>query len=76
MSSRPFQRILHEDLRFHPYKINVTHELKEQDKASRVNFYRQFLDTVNNDEGVLDALIISDEAHFHLSGFVNKQNFR
>jgi hypothetical protein len=38
MSSRSLQRILHEDLRFHPYKIHVTHELKEQDKASHVNF--------------------------------------
>jgi hypothetical protein len=76
MSSRSLRRILHVDLRFHLYKINVTHELKEQDKASRVNFCRQFLDTVNNDEGVLDVLVISDEAHFHLSGCVNKQNFR
>jgi hypothetical protein len=67
---------LHEDLRFHLYKIQVTHKLKEQDKASHVNFYRQFLETVNNDEGVLDVLIVSDEAHFHLSGYINKQNFR
>jgi hypothetical protein len=67
---------LHEDLRFHPYKIHVTHELKEQDKASRVNFCRQFLDIVNNDEGVFDNLIMSDASHFRLSGNVNKQNFR
>jgi hypothetical protein len=76
MSSRSLRRILHEDLRFHPYQIHITHELKEHDKAARVNFRRQFLDIVKNDEGVLDDLIISDEAHFHLSGYVNKQNFR
>jgi hypothetical protein len=31
---------------------------------------------MNNDEGVLDVLIMSDETHFYLSGYVNKQNFR
>jgi hypothetical protein len=65
---------LHEDLRFHPYKIHVTHELKKkQYEVSRVNTCRQFL---NNDEGVLGVLITSDEAYFHLSGCVTKQNFR
>jgi hypothetical protein len=73
MSSRSLGRILHEGLRFHLYKIHVTHDLKEQDEASRVNFCRQFLDIVNNYEGVLDILIMSDEAHFHLSGYVNNQ---
>jgi hypothetical protein len=76
MSSRTLVRILHQDLRFHPYKIHITHKLIEQDKASHVNFHRQFLDIVNNDEGVLDVLIMSDEAHFHLSSYINKQNFR
>jgi len=52
------------------------HKLKELDKASHVNFSRHFLDIVDNDEGVLDVLIMLDEAHFHLSGYVNKQNFR
>jgi hypothetical protein len=28
------------------------------------------------DEGEVHILFMSDEAHFHLSGFVNKQNFR
>jgi hypothetical protein len=76
MSCRSLKRILHEDLRFHLYKINVTRELKAQDKASHMNFCRQFLDLVDNNEGVLDVLIMADEAHFQLSGYVNKQNFR
>jgi hypothetical protein len=25
-----------------------------------------------NDEGVLDVLIMSNEAHFHLSGYINR----
>jgi hypothetical protein len=52
MSSSSLRRILHEDLRFHPYKIQVHHELKEQDKASHLNFCREFLDIVNNYDGI------------------------
>jgi hypothetical protein len=37
------------------------------------NFCRQFLTRVNEDEFL--SLFMSDESHFHLSGFVNKQNF-
>jgi hypothetical protein len=71
MSSRSLQRILHGDLQFHPCRIYVTHELKQQDKAY-VNFCRQFLDIMTNDEGVLVVLIVSDKAHFHLPGYVDR----
>jgi hypothetical protein len=71
-SSKSLQRILHEDLRFHQYKIHVTHKLKEQDQIYPVNFWRQFLDLVENAEGDLDVLMMSDEAHFHLSSYINK----
>jgi hypothetical protein len=67
------QRIMHENLRFHLCKIHATHELKELDKTSCVNLYRQFLDIVNTDEGVLNILIMSDEAHCHFSSYVNTQ---
>jgi hypothetical protein len=53
MSGRSHQRILHEDLRLYPYKIHITHKLREQDKASRGNF----LDLLHN-EGVLNVLIV------------------
>ena len=33
-------------------------------------------DLVNGDPGFLQKLIMSDETHFHLNGFVNKQNCR
>jgi len=29
-----------------------------------------------NDDGVISTLLMTDEAHFHLSGYVNKQNYR
>ena len=29
-----------------------------------------------NDDGVIKTVLMTDEAHFHLSGYVNKQNYR
>jgi len=29
-----------------------------------------------NDDGVINTLLMTVEAHFHLSGYVNKQNYR
>jgi hypothetical protein len=71
MLSMTLQRILQWDMRFHPYKFHIIHEPKEQDKASHVNFWGQFLDLVG--KGFLNVLLMSHEAHFHLPGYVNKQ---
>jgi len=35
----------------------------------------QFLEMLN-DDGVISTLLMIDETHFHLSGYVNKQNYR
>lgn len=76
ISNRTLRRILHSDLHFHPYKIQVVQKLKEADKPLRVAFCRQFLQILKNDENQLNFLMMTDEAHFHLSGYVNKQNYR
>jgi transposase len=69
ISDRSLRRILHKDLNFHPYKIQVVQQLQEHDLFSRTNFCREFLTSVDEDE--VHSLLMSD-AHFHLSGFVNK----
>jgi hypothetical protein len=50
----------------------VVQELHQRDWANHVAFARNVLETVADDA----AIGMSDEAHFHLSGCVNKQNFR
>lgn len=37
ISDRTVRRILHKDLKFHPYKIQVAQQLKPQARASRLN---------------------------------------
>lgn len=76
ISNRTVRRILHQDLHFHPYKIQMVQALKETDFVSRSRFSLEFLDLINEDEDIVNRLWMSDEAHFHLSGYVNKQNFR
>lgn len=76
LSATTLHRILKKDLSLHAYKIQLTQELKPADHLNR----RTFADWVHEqrqiDEDFSQKIIFSDEAHFHLSGFVNKQNCR
>ena len=76
LSESSVRSILHLDLHFHPYKIQVVQKLEQGDAAKRLVFSQQMLDLINRNKEVLNNLTISDEAHFHLTGFVNKQNCR
>lgn len=63
-------------LKLHPYRINVTHQLQEPDKEKRMQYCHWFKTFIRNDISVLDKVFFSDEAWFHLSGYVNSQNYR
>lgn len=69
-------RILKKDLSLHPYKIQLTQELKPADHGQRRAFANWILQMNANDNNFCDKIIFSDEAHFHLNGYVNKQNCR
>lgn len=60
----------------YPYRISVKHELKPADYANRRAFCRWFLNFTHRSRTVLDLCFFSDEAWFHLSGYVNSQNYR
>ena len=76
MSSRSVHRILSEELKLHPYKIQVVQHLNETDYEKRMNLSVELLAKIRDNEDFLRLLWMSDEAHFHLSGYVNKQNCR
>ena len=42
VSRRTFQRIVQHDLKWHPYRIHVRHELKQTDFPKRLTFCRWF----------------------------------
>ena len=72
ISATSVRRILHKELQMHPYKIMLAQELNENDSETRRALCLEIQQNVR-----MDALVLySDEAHFHLCGTVNKQNFR
>jgi hypothetical protein len=76
LTPRTVRRILHEDLKFHPFKIQGVQQLLPRDFKQRSECCRKLLQMIERTPQFLDHLIMSDEAHFHLNGYVNKQNFR
>jgi len=64
---------LHKDLGFHPYKMMIVQTLNEGDYQRRLAFAELMLEIIEEHEDMI--IMMSDEAHFHLNGSVNKQNF-
>ena len=64
------------ELRFRAYRVTVVHELKEPDKGKRVAYCNWLLSAIVN--GFFDHMLffMTEEARFHLSGYVNSQNTR
>jgi hypothetical protein len=59
----------------HPYKITAVRELKPGDSAKRVAYCEWFLDFLDREgEDILDVTFFTDEAYFHLLGYINSQN--
>ena len=63
-------------MHYHPYKSQVAQELSERDKVSRIQLCNEFLGLVKNNSDIVNTLLISDEVHFLVSGYVNKYNCR
>ena len=72
ISNRSVRRILHQDLHFHPYKMVVVQEVTQQDWINRVEACQHLIERLPEDA----VVFFSDEAHFHISGCVIKQNMR
>lgn len=76
ISQTSLWRILRKDLGLRPYKIMLTQELKPMDHLQRRRFSDWALNKLETDPEFHHKIIFSDEAHFWLNGFVNKQNCR
>ena len=68
-------RILKKDLKLKPYKIQLTQQLLPNDPHQRLEYSESFL-SLCEDAIFIENVIFSDEAHFHLTGHVNRHNSR
>nr|CAI5865735.1 unnamed protein product [Callosobruchus analis] len=75
LKRRSLQRIL-ATLHMFPYKIQLVQELKPADYQQRLDYAVALQQKVRDNLDFIHNLIMSDEAHFHLNGCVNKQNSR
>ena len=67
---------MRKDLSLHAFKIKLTQEIKPPDHLKRGNFSNWALEKLEENEEFHRKIIFSDEVHFWLNGFVNKQNMR
>jgi hypothetical protein len=56
--------------------MQMVYALNPGDYAMHVGFCEHMLRLLEDDPQLIDNVWMSDEAPFHLSGYVNKYNFR
>ena len=50
-------------------------QLNLQDHSCRQEYAEKMLQLINKNPDFHEKILMSDEAHFHLNGYVNKQNY-
>ena len=74
ISHASVQRILNVDLHLYPYRIQIKHKLTPGDKIKSVAMCQWFQDKIVLNPNFLNDIWFSVEAHFLLSGQVNRKN--
>jgi hypothetical protein len=64
---RSVYQMLHCHLHYLPFRIQIMQKTSARDKVCYIQFWNQFLDLVWDNPGVVNALLMSGKAHFHLS---------
>ena len=68
--------ILRSSLHMFPYKIQSHQAIPVSAVRQQLDFLNRILNMIYNDGFGVDCIWFTDEAHFHLNRFVNKQNYR
>ena len=68
-------RILIENLRLFPYKIQYWPTITKTTLQQREDFANAMLQVIDESKIDVSCTWITNEARFHLEGFVNKQNW-
>ena len=64
---------MHLDLRLHPYKVQLTQQLKPPDHLQRRRYVEWVLEQQAVDANFSNKVFFNDEKHFTLGGYVNPQ---
>ena len=62
--------------KFFPYKIQILHELNEDDYDRRIEFCESMCQRIDEDPHLIKNICFSDESTFFLNGIVNRHNCR
>jgi hypothetical protein len=76
VSKTSVHKLLRVELGMYPYRVTLTHQLLPRDHETRAFFCEWISNVVENDPNFLGHCFFSDEAWFHLDGYVNSQNSR
>lgn len=76
MAATRVRRILRKELKFFPYKIQIHQYLTQWDMDRRDRFAFRMDSWIIRGKLNPQMIWFSDECHFWLNGFVNKQNYR
>jgi hypothetical protein len=57
-------------LKFRAYRVNVLQELRPPDAGKRRQCCEWFLDIIRNSVSIPDKTLFTDEAWFHLNGYL------
>lgn len=76
VSQATAHRIMNEDLNLFPYKLQTVQPLPNDAPARRSDFANLILEAVDENRLNLSNVWFTDEAHFWLGGYVNRQNYR
>ena len=70
------RRIMEDILKLFPYKIQVQQPLTQNSIEMRLVFANEMLELIRTQKLDYRKIWFSDEVHFQLDGYVNKQNYR
>jgi transposase len=74
VSQTSMRRVLKDDLKTSPYKMQTRHELTDRHERMRLERCQHILDLI--EDGTLPNLVFSDEKKFDIEQSVNRQNDR
>ena len=70
------QNVLHKNLRFYAYKLQLLQALKSEDTLRRKKFAVTMLNRLDSHPGFLKRVCFSDESTFYVSKLLNRHNLR